>query len=193
MRKEQAFIQKAIEESLKLTRSFFDQSSNEILRFYDLLREARQQRKQVFLFGNGGSAADAQHFAAELVHRVESKPIGIRAHALHCDTSLTTALANDEGFERIFSQQILVLADSKDLVVGISTGGDSANVVEAFRAAKNKGCRTVGLLGRKGGKSAELCDLAIIVPHSSTPRIQEVHGVIIHVVCQLLELDAESS
>lgn len=189
MRKEQAYIQKAVQESLELKRVFFEQSWNEIVRFYELLKRSRTHRKQILIFGNGGSAADAQHFASELMHRVESKPIGIRAHALHCDTSLTTAVSNDEGFDRVFARQIDVLAESGDVAVAISTSGESANIIEALKIARQKECTNVGLLGRKGGKSAELCDFSMIVPHSSTPRIQEVHGMIIHLVCQMLEGD----
>ena len=190
MKNGQAFLRKAVEESLNLKKDFFQATADNVIAFYELLRTVREQNRQVLIFGNGGSAADAQHFAAEMMHRVESKEIGIRAIALHTDTSLITALGNDEGFQQIFARQIEVLARPGDLAVAISTSGSSTNIVEALRSARKKECKTVGLLGRNGGKARELCDLALIVPGDSTPRIQEVHGMIIHIVCQLLEQDS---
>lgn len=183
------FLQSRVSEALDLHRTFFDQHLQELVSFYELLRNTGSRKGQVLLFGNGGSAADAQHFAAELMHRVENKPLGIRAHALHTDTSLMTALGNDEGFESVYARQIDVLASPEDVAVGISTSGNSTNIVVALQRAREKKCYTVGLLGRDGGKAAAHCDLALVVPHSSTPRIQEVHGMIIHLVCQLLEQD----
>ncbi len=190
MKKE--FLKQAIEESLRLKESFFTRNLEAIVRFEEMLKQVSAARKKVLVFGNGGSAADAQHFAAELMHRVEQKPIGIRALALHTDTSLLTALGNDEGFERVYSRQIQVLAEPGDLAVAISTSGTSTNIVDALRTARSVPCGTVGLLGRDGGSALSWCDLALVVPHSSTPRIQEVHGMIIHLVCQLLETEPES-
>lgn len=181
------FLRDAIQESLLLKTEFFNKNLELIVELSHWLEETRRLQKQVFIFGNGGSAADAQHFAAELVHRVETQELGVRAHALHADTSLITALGNDEGFERIYARQIRVLASSGDLAIGISTSGNSNNVVAALAEAHQVGCRTAGLLGREGGRAKEYCDLALIVPHHSTPRIQEVHTMIIHLVCQLLE------
>ena len=187
MKKE--FLRKMIEDSIQLQESFFAKNLDTILRFEEMLRQVWIQKKKVFIFGNGGSAADAQHFAAELMHRVEKKPIGMRALSLHTDTSLLTALGNDEGFVHVYSRQIDVLAEREDLAVAISTSGTSPNIVEALRMARSRSCRTAGLLGRDGGSALALCDLAIVVPHASTPRIQEVHGMIIHLVCQLLEAE----
>jgi len=187
MKKE--FLRQAIEDSIRLKESFFAENLDPILRFEEMLRRVWSEKKKVLIFGNGGSAADAQHFAAELMHRVEKKPIGIRALGLHTDTSLLTALGNDEGFGQVFSRQIDVLAEPDDLAVAISTSGTSTNIIEGLRSARNRSCRTVGLLGRDGGPALAWCDLALVVPHSSTPRIQEVHAMIIHLVCQLLETE----
>lgn len=187
MKGKETFLKQAVQESLALKESFFRENAGKILSFYNFLRNVRLELRQIFIFGNGGSAADAQHFASELMHRVEHGKIRVRAHSLHTDTSLITALANDEGFERIFAAQIETLAQPKDLAVAISTSGNSANIVEGLKTARKKECLTVGLLGRDGGKALEFCNLALVVPHRSTPRIQEVHGMIIHLVCQLLE------
>jgi D-sedoheptulose 7-phosphate isomerase len=187
MKKAEQFLRKEIEDSLDLKSTFFDQNLSKVLDLYEMLRRISQRKARVFIFGNGGSAADAQHFAAELVHRVEKKPIGMRALALHTDTSLLTALGNDEGFSSVYARQIEVLASPGDLAIAISTSGNSTNIIEGLQAARKKKCQTAGLLGRTGGKALRLCDLALIVRHSSTPRIQEVHGMIIHLVCQLLE------
>jgi D-sedoheptulose 7-phosphate isomerase len=188
MKKAKEFLRKAVADSLKLKKEFFETYENELLAFYDALLRTQKANGKVLIFGNGGSAADAQHFAAELMHRVEKRPIGLRALALHTDTSLLTALANDQGFDRVFAHQIRVLASPGDLAIAISTSGRSGNIVEGLRAAKDCRCRTVGLLGRDGGQARAHCDLALIVPHKSTPRIQEIHGLIIHLVCQLLEM-----
>jgi len=187
MKNPEAYLKEAVQESLDLKQHFFEENSGQILTLYHALEKIRENRKQVLIFGNGGSAADAQHFASELMHRVETRPIGIKAHALHTDTSLTTALGNDEGFQNIYARQIEMLAESSDMTIAISTSGNSSNIVEALRKARDRKCMTVGLLGRDGGKCKELCDIALVVPGQSTPRIQEVHGMIIHLVCQMLE------
>jgi D-sedoheptulose 7-phosphate isomerase len=187
MNKTETLLKQWIDQSLDLKRAFFAENLEKLQTLYRWLREASEKERHVYIFGNGGSAADAQHLAAELMHRVEKKEIGIRAHALHTDTSLLTALGNDEGFDRIYAHQIETLARPSDLAIAISTSGNSTNIVEALKIARARKCRTVGLLGRLGGKAAALCDLPLIVPGASTPRIQEVHGMIIHLVCQLLE------
>lgn len=181
------YLRTIIEDSLGLKKIFFQENLPQIIQLYEWLREAAVHDRQVLIFGNGGSAADAQHFAAELMHRVERKPIRIRALALHTDTSLMTAIANDEGFDFVFSQQLDVLSRSGDVAIAISTSGDSPNVLKALKTARDRGCRTVGLLGKEGGAAAEMCELALVVRHASTPRIQEVHVMVIHAVCQLLE------
>ena len=185
--KTKEFIRRAVSDSIQLKTEFFESHTDEISAFCELLKRARKKGKKVLIFGNGGSAADAQHFAAELMHKVEHKPLLLRALALHTDTSLLTAYANDENFDRAYAHQIDVLADPDDVAIAISTSGKSANIVEALRSARARKCKTVGLLGRDGGSAKKYCDLKLIVSHSSTPRIQEVHGMLIHVVCQWLE------
>ena len=181
------FVEQVVAESTKLKKDFFQTHIEQLSSFCEELKNLREKGNKVLIFGNGGSAADAQHFSAELMHKVEDRPLHVRAIALHTDTSLLTAYSNDENFQRAYAHQIEVLAEPGDLAVAITTSGNSTNIVEALRVARAKRCKTVGLLGRDGGKAKELCDLAFVVPHNSTPRIQEVHGMLIHLVCQLLE------
>ena len=152
-----------------------------------LLVETFTRGGKLLVMGNGGSAADAQHFVAEIVGRFKMERRGLPAIALSTDTSILTAIGNDYGFERVFSRQVEALAAPGDLVVGISTSGNSPNVLLALKVAREKGCRTVGLLGKDGGSIKDVCDLALIVPTSDTPRVQEGHITIIHIVCDLLE------
>lgn len=141
----------------------------------------------VFLAGNGGSAADAQHIAAELTGRFvkERKPLpGI---ALTTDTSAITAIANDYGYEHVFSRQLEALAKHGDLFIGISTSGNSSGILKAFETAKKLNCKTLGLSGRGGGKMNGICDLNIIVPSDITARIQEMHILIGHILCKAVD------
>jgi len=142
---------------------------------------------KLIVFGNGGSAADAQHFAAEIIGRFKMERRALPAIALTTDTSILTAIGNDYGFDRLFSRQVEGLAVAGDIAVGISTSGNSPNVALALEAARNQGCKTVALLGRDGGTIRQLVDLAIIIPSSDTPHIQEGHIAIIHILCDLLE------
>ena len=142
---------------------------------------------KVLVMGNGGSAADSQHLAAELVGRFIMERRPLPAIALSTDTSILTAIGNDYGFEEIFSRQVQALAAANDVVIGISTSGRSPNVRKALAAARNAGCKTIGLLGRDGGDIAGEVDLALVVPVQETPHIQEAHVTIIHVICELVE------
>ncbi|MDD2897635.1 MAG: D-sedoheptulose 7-phosphate isomerase [Desulfuromonadaceae bacterium] len=152
-----------------------------------LLVDTFDRGGKLLVMGNGGSAADAQHFVAEIVGRFKMERRGLPAIALSTDTSILTAIGNDYGFERVFSRQVEALAAPGDLVVGISTSGNSPNVQCALELAREMGCRTVGLLGRDGGSIKDVCTLALIVPTMDTPRVQEGHITIIHIVCDLLE------
>jgi D-sedoheptulose 7-phosphate isomerase len=152
-----------------------------------LLAETFTNGGKLLVMGNGGSAADAQHFVAEIVGRFKMERQALPAIALSTDTSILTAIGNDYGFERVFHRQVEALAMPGDLVVGISTSGNSPNVLQALELARERGCRTAGLLGRDGGAIKDACDLALIVPSSDTPRVQEGHITIIHIVCDLLE------
>lgn len=138
-------------------------------------------------FGNGGSAADAQHLAGELVGRFLKERRALPAIALTTNSSNLTAIGNDYGYERVFARQAEAWAHPGDVAVGISTSGKSANVLEAFRAAKERGAVTIGLTGRDGGMFPSVCDIAIVVPSDETPRIQEAHIVIGHILCDLIE------
>ncbi len=159
----------------------------EIERFAAAAIEALRAGKKILIMGNGGSAADSQHFAAELVSRFKKERTGLPAIALTTDTSIITAIGNDYHYNRVFARQVEALGSPGDLVLGISTSGNSANIVEAMHSARAAGCRTVGLLGRDGGAIAPLVDLPVIVRHQNTPRVQEGHLLIIHVVCEIIE------
>ncbi len=138
---------------------------------------------RVLICGNGGSAADAQHFAAELSGRYKTERAGLAGIALSVDTSALTAIGNDYGFDFVFSRQVEAVGRSGDLLFGISTSGNSANVLNAFEKARLLGLDTVGLSGKGGGKMNEACRLNLVVPSSDTARIQEVHILVIHAIC----------
>ena len=152
-----------------------------------LLAETFRGGNKLLIMGNGGSAADAQHLAAEIVGRFKMERRALPAIALTTDSSILTALGNDYGFDAVFTRQIEALALPGDLVLGISTSGSSPNVAAALKLARSLGCRTVGLLGRDGGTIAPLVELSLVVPSRETPRIQEGHITIIHILCDLLE------
>ena len=142
---------------------------------------------KILIFGNGGSAADAQHIAAELVGRYKVERRGLPAIALTTDTSALTSIGNDYGYDRVFDRQVESLANKKDVVIGISTGGSSGNVIKGLQTAKGLGCKTIGFSGRGGGEMNALCDVNLVVPAEDTPRIQEMHIVIGHTICHLID------
>jgi D-sedoheptulose 7-phosphate isomerase len=141
----------------------------------------------VFFAGNGGSAADAQHIAAELTGRFVKERRPLPGIALTTDTSALTAIANDYGYEHVFSRQLEALAKEADLFVGISTSGNSPGILKAFETARNLGCKTLGLSGKGGGKMNAICDLNIVVPSDVTARIQEMHILIGHILCKSVD------
>jgi D-sedoheptulose 7-phosphate isomerase len=151
-----------------------------------ILAASREGRK-VLVFGNGGSAADAQHLAVDLVGRFQRERRPVAVVALTADPSLLTAIANDYAFDRVFVRQIEALGAAGDLAVGISTSGRSANVIEGLRAARAGGLRTIAMTGRDGGPAGALADIHINVPDPSTARVQEVHRTLIHAICELVE------
>ena len=142
---------------------------------------------KLLVFGNGGSASDAQHVAAELVGRFQREREGLAAVALTTDTSVLTSVANDFAFERVFARQIEALGRRGDVALAISTSGTSANVVAGLEAARRAGMRTIGLTGRDGGEVGRAVDVHVHVPSPSTPRVQEVHRTLLHVMCDLVE------
>lgn len=151
------------------------------------LRVCLQTGGKILLMGNGGSAADSQHIAAEIVGRYQRERKGLPAIALTTDSSILTSVGNDYGFEHIFSRQVEALCRPEDIVIGISTSGNSANVVAGIVAAKHGGAYTVGLTGAGGGRLSDLCDATLAMPSADTPRIQEAHILIGHILCDLID------
>ena len=152
-----------------------------------LISDTLKAGGKLLVMGNGGSAADAQHFAAEIVGRFKMERKALPAIALSTDTSIITAIGNDYGFDRVFSRQVEALAAPGDVVAGISTSGNSPNVIKALELSRERGCRNIGILGRDGGAIKGLCDIPLVVPSSDTPRIQEGHITMIHIICDLVE------
>ena len=142
---------------------------------------------KILLCGNGGSAADAQHIAAELTGRYKTERRGLPGIALTTDTSALTAIGNDYGYDRVFDRQFEAIASKGDLLIGISTSGNSKNIISALKLAKEMGCSTVGFSGRDGGAMNEVCDINLIVPSDDTPRIQEMHILFGHTICQIVD------
>jgi D-sedoheptulose 7-phosphate isomerase len=153
----------------------------------DVVRAALGRGAKVLAFGNGGSAADAQHFVAELVGRFVREREGFAAIALTTDTSVLTSIANDYGYERVFARQLEALGRGGDVAVAISTSGESANVIAAVRAARDRGLHTIALTGRDGGGVGALVDVHVNVPEASTARAQEVHRTLLHAICELVD------
>ncbi len=180
-------LRRIIEEHQAVIDKLKIECQDDIREFADLCRSALEAGNTIFFMGNGGSAADSQHLAAELVGRFERERKGLPAVALTTDTSILTAVGNDYGFDNIFVRQIEALAGIGDVVVGISTSGNSANVVKALEKAKEAGAFTVGMTGVHGGQLAGVCEICIKVPSEVTARIQEGHILVGHIVCQLID------
>ena len=182
-----AHVLKIAEEHAFLLKSFFDRSADEVVRVADRLIRTLRQGHKVLLFGNGGSAADAQHIAAELTNRFQRERRGLPAIALTTDTSALTSIANDVGFDQVFARQLDALGTKGDMAIAISTSGNSPNVVEGIRAAREREIETVGLLGRDGGRAREFVDHALVVGAEKSSRIQEIHILVGHVLCEAVE------
>ncbi len=180
-------IAQAVDDSLALKRRFFATNAGLLIQVADVMARSLEQGGRILTFGNGGSAADAQHLAGELVGRFLRDRKSVAALSLTTDASVTTAIANDFGYERVFARQVEAHGRKGDVAVGISTSGNSPSVVEAFRTARSLGVVTVGLTGRGGGALRELSDHLIDVDHAETPRIQEVHTMVVHFLCQMVE------
>jgi D-sedoheptulose 7-phosphate isomerase len=176
------------EESLRVQRVFLDQYADAVARAGELLVAALRAGGKVLLFGNGGSAADAQHIAAELVGRFVRQRDGLAAVALTTDTSALTAIANDFGYDEVFARQVRALGRAGDMAIALSTSGRSPSVLRAVEACKAIGIRTIGLTGGDGGQLASAVDVALIVTASTlSSRIQETHITIGHVLCELVD------
>ena len=168
-------------------RAFFAQATADVARAARLVTEAMRAGGKLLIFGNGGSAADAQHIAAELAFRMGRERAALPALALTTDTSLLTAISNDRSFDFVFARQLAALGRRGDVALALSTSGNSPNIIEALRQAREMGIATIGLLGAGGGQAAGLVDLALLVPCDETPRVQEVHIEVGHIICQLVE------
>ncbi len=180
-------IVESFRESARLKEQFAEGQWMKVRDIALLIAGALKRGRTLLLFGNGGSAADAQHIAAELVNRFRRDRAPLPAIALTTDTSVLTCIGNDSNFSEIFSRQISALGRRGDIALGISTSGNSDNIVRAFKAAREKGLVRVALLGRDGGRARRYVDHAVIVPSFSTPRIQEVHITIGHILCEIIE------
>lgn len=185
----QRFIEDSLKASAETKLKIAESCSAEISKAIDLIIKALNGKKKLLLCGNGGSAADAQHLATEFVVRLSPtiKRPGLPAIALTTDTSNLTAAANDIGYDNVFARSIEALGNEGDVLIGITTSGNSPSVNNAFTAAKSRGMVTIGFLGKDGGQSKSLVDLAIIVPSSDTQRIQEGHITIGHIIFQEVE------
>ncbi len=175
--------------SADLKKTVAETLSSEILDAAQKIQGRLKAGGKLLLMGNGGSAGDAQHIAAELVGRFKKERKAMPALALTVDTSSLTALGNDYGFNTIFERQVEALANKNDTVIGISTSGNSENVVRAVNKANSIGAFTIGLLGNDGGKLKDAVNLPIIIPSNDTARIQEVHITIGHIICEIIEED----
>jgi D-sedoheptulose 7-phosphate isomerase len=182
-----ARVRAILDESSRVTRATSDVASEVIVAGAQLLVDTLRNGGKVLAFGNGGSAADAQHLSAELAGRFERERPALPALALTANSSEVTAIGNDYGFERSFSRLIEAHGLRGDLAVAISTSGNSPNVLAAVEEARSRGLRALALCGRGGGKLAPMADVAVVVPSDVTARIQEAHGAVIHVLCELVE------
>jgi D-sedoheptulose 7-phosphate isomerase len=183
------YISNQVEESISIKQKILE--NKEIL---DIIKIVSQKTIDIYkngnktlIAGNGGSAADAQHIAGEFVSKFYFDRPGLASIALTTDTSILTAIGNDYGYEKIFSRQIQANGVEGDIFIGISTSGNSKNIIEALKECKRKGIITVGLTGESGGLMNELCDFCIKVPSPETPRVQEVHILIGHIICAVVE------
>lgn len=176
----------SIEQSIR-TKEKLKLESDVITKIGCMISEAINQGRIIYIFGNGGSAADAQHIAAELVGKYQQKRKGLPSIALTTNTSILTAIGNDFGYEYVFERQVEALVRRGDIAIGISTSGNSANVINGLVMAKRMGAITVGLTGSKGGRLADIADITLRVPSDNTQRIQECHIMIGHIICDIVE------
>lgn len=166
---------------------FFADHSADVQRAADIISGAFKAGGKLLILGNGGSAADAQHIAGELVNRFLQPRRALPAIALTTDGGVLTCIANDTGFENVFARQIEALGEAGDVCLAITTSGNSPNVMAACRTAREQGMKVIGILGRDGGSVTALCDLALIVRSNDTQRIQETHNLLGHILCELIE------
>jgi len=184
----QKFIQDQLSESAETKKKMFEACAGDILKAVDAIINAFNNKKKILICGNGGSAADAQHIATELVIRMtKANRPALPAVALTTDTSMLTAGGNDIGFENVFARQVEALGTNGDVLLAISTSGKSENVNRAINEAKKRGMTVIGFLGKDGGTSKSLVDIPIIIPSNDTQRIQEGHITTAHIICGIIE------
>ena len=189
----QSIIKHEFSEHIKVTRETIKSISKPIEIASNLCIDCLNQGNKILIFGNGGSAADAQHIAAEIVGRYKTERKGLPAIALTTDTSVITSISNDYGYINVFNRQVEAIANKGDVLIGISTGGTSTNVISALKLAKKLNCKTIGFSGKGGGKFNTLCDVNLIASSEDTPRIQEIHILIGHTICHLIDQAFTSS
>ncbi len=180
-------IVKAFEDSAQIKVTFARENADKIIEVVQLIAQAFRDGKKVILFGNGGSAMDASHIAAEFVNRFLMERPPLPAIALNTDTAVLTSISNDYDFSQVYSKQLAALGHEGDVVIGISTSGNSPNVLKGLETAKKNGMRTIVLTGGTGGKMATMADYVFIVPTRATPRIQETHITLGHTICQMVD------
>lgn len=180
-------IKELLLESIQVKEDLLHTRIDRIIEITNLIIECIKKGGKVILFGNGGSASDSQHIAAELVGRFKKDRFALAAIALTTNTSILTSLANDYGYEIVFAKQIEALGQKNDIAIGISTSGKARNVAAGIRQAKKMGLKTVALTGGDGGELVKLADISLMVPSSVTARIQEAHITIGHIICELVE------
>jgi len=182
-------ISAIVSDSLKVKQDFFLAHADDVERAATLVCDALKSGGKLLVFGNGGSAADAQHIAGELVNRFLQERRALPAISLTTDGGVLTCIANDTGFESVFARQIEALGSEGDVCLAISTSGQSPNIVTACEQARSQKIKVIGLLGRDGGKVAPLCEVALVVPSNDTQRIQEAHNLVGHILCELIETE----
>lgn len=180
-------IHQIFDESAKVNIAFSRESADKIEAVVQLIVQAFRDGKKVLLFGNGGSATDASHIAAEFVNRFLMERPPLPAIALNTDVAVLTSISNDYDYAEVFAKQLSALGQEGDIVIAISTSGNSPNVIKAVDVAKKNGMRTVGFTGGNGGKLAQVAEQVFTVPTKHTPRIQEVHNTLGHTICQLVD------
>ena len=180
-------IRRAAKESRRIQEDFIRKNTSPLIDCAEYISKAFKNDRKLMLCGNGGSAADAQHIAAEFVNRFQLDRHPLPAMALTTDTSIITSVANDYSYEEVFSKQIQALGVEGDILLATSTSGNSKNILSAIMTAKEKGLYTIGLIGRDGGKMVTLVDLPLVVESNETPRIQEIHILAGHLICELVE------
>ena len=180
-------IRRIFRESIQAKEAFLRDNLERVVRVVDVITDALKKGNKILLFGNGGSAADAQHIAGEFVNRFLIERPPLPAVALTTDTSVLTSIGNDYDFAEVFSKQVRALGQEGDIAWGFSTSGGSVNVIRALEAAKKMGLVTIGFTGRDGGTVGMVADYHLNVPSSVTPRVQEVHIVVAHAICELVD------